>query len=410
MSPFIQRLFALAEKPTRNVVGLISGTSADSISVAVCRITGGGVPGPDRPGALVELTHYHEHPYDPLVRREVFGAGSLNVRAVAELNVRVGELFADACLSALNAVGMEPGALDLIGSHGQTLYHHSTMPGVPRATLQVGDGDLIAERTGAFVVSDFRSRDIAAGGEGAPLTPLADRILYAPRDENDTAHRRRVILNLGGIANVTILDPDPSRLIGFDTGPANSLLDRLAIQLSDGALTCDHDGRIARSGTVNEALVAELIRNDPYLQLPPPKSTGFEMYGDAFLARAETTHGRRDADLMATLTEFTARSIALALAPFLNDPPLADVIVAGGGARNPALMERIQANLGTVPVRRSEEVGIASEAREAMAFALFANEALLGHPTALPSVTGTRAPVVLGKWSFPSLSPWAEGG
>ena len=402
MSPIIQRLLELSAKPARMVVGLISGTSADSISVAICRIKGGGIPAPGRPGAEVELVHYHEHPYASSVRRQVFGAAELDVRAIAELHVQVGELFADACLNAIQAAKLTTGDIDLIGSHGQTLYHHSSMPGVLRATLQVGDGDQIAERTGICVVSDFRSRDIAAGGEGAPLTPFSDLLLYA--DQAGTgASRRRVILNLGGIANVTVLDPDPNRVFGFDTGPANSLLDRLAFQLSGGELTCDLDGRLARSGTVNSALLDDLLKTDPFLKRRPPKSTGFEMYGDAFLERVAAAHGRRDQDLMATLTEFTARSIAMALDHFVADPPVGEIIVAGGGSRNPALMERIRAIMSPVPVRDSEEVGVSSSAREAMAFALFANEALLGHPTSLPSVTGARTPVILGKWSFPSF-------
>ncbi|SIN73502.1 anhydro-N-acetylmuramic acid kinase [Singulisphaera sp. GP187] len=401
MSPIIQRLLELSAKPARIVVGLISGTSADSISVAVCKIKGGGIPAPGRPGAEVELIHYHEHPYPATLRRQVFNAAKLNVRAIAELHVQVGELFADACLNAIQAAKLTIGDVDLIGSHGQTLYHHSSVPGVPRATLQVGDGDQIAERTGICVVSDFRARDIAAGGEGAPLTPFSDLILYA--DPVSTAtNRRRLILNLGGIANVTVLDPDPQRVFGFDTGPANSLLDRLAFQLSGGELTCDLDGRISRSGTVNTVLLDDLLKSDPYLERRPPKSTGFEMYGDAFLERAAAAHGRLDPDLMATLTEFTARSIAMALDQFVADPPVGEIIVAGGGARNPALMERIRALMSPVPVRDSEEVGVSSSAREALAFALFANEALLGHPTSLPSVTGARAPVILGKWSFPS--------
>lgn len=406
MSLIVQRLLELGAKPARIVVGLISGTSADSISVAVCRIQGGGIPGPERPGARVELLHYHEHPYVSSVRRQVFDAAHLNVRAIAELNVQVGELFAEACLSTIGAANLTNRDVDLIGSHGQTLYHHSSMPGVPRATLQVGDGDQIAERTGICVVSDFRSRDIAAGGEGAPLTPFSDLILYAdPTPGAGVTPRRRVILNLGGIANVTVLDPDPNRVSGFDTGPANSLLDRLAVQISGGELTCDLDGRLARSGEVNTALLDNLLATDPFLQLRPPKSTGFEMYGDAFLERAVAAHGgQRDPDLMATLTEFTARSISLALERFVADPPIFEIIVAGGGARNPALMERIRALMSPVPVRDSEEVGVSSAAREAMAFALFANEALLGHPTSLPSVTGARAPVILGKWSFPTLS------
>src|SRR3954468_24530331 len=195
MSPIFERMLRLSEKPERVVVGMISGTSADSITVPVCRIHGGGVPSPDAPGALVRLLHLHEHPYDRAVRRQVFAAGEIKVRAVAELNVRVGTLFAEACLDAVREAGIDPGDVDLVGSHGQTLYHHSSVPGAPRATLQVGDGDQIAERTGMTVVSDFRARDIAAGGEGAPLTPFSDLILYPPRDAGPG---RRLVLNLGG--------------------------------------------------------------------------------------------------------------------------------------------------------------------------------------------------------------------
>jgi anhydro-N-acetylmuramic acid kinase len=398
MASIFDKMLVIAAKPERVVVGLISGTSADSIAAAVCRIRGGGVPAPGKAGAEVKLVAYHEHPYDLAVRRQVRGAGGLGVRTVAELGVRVGELFAEACLAAIEAAGLAPNDVDLVGSHGQTLYHHSSIPGTTRATLQVGDGDQIAERTGLTVVSDFRTRDIAAGGEGAPLTPFSDLILYAPREEEPQS--RRVILNLGGIANVTILDGDPARVFGFDTGPANSLLDRLAIHLSSGTLDCDEDGRLARSGTVDTSLLDRLLHDDPYLARRPPKSTGFEMYGDAFLSRVLEAHSGSGADLMATLTEFTARTIAFALAGFVTDPPASEIVVAGGGARNPALLERIEAAVAPVPVRRSEDLGVPGPAREAMGFAILGNEALLGHPTALPGVTGARRPVVLGKWSL----------
>lgn len=403
MSSLFTPMSVIAAKPERVVVGLISGTSADSIAVAVCRIRGGGIPAPGRPGARVELVGYHEHPYDPGVRHQVQRAGELKVRDVAELNVRVGELFAEACLAAVGAAAMAIDEVDLIGSHGQTLYHHSSVAGAPRATLQAGDGDQIAERTGRAVVSDFRARDIAAGGEGAPLTPFSDLILFAAHPAGPI--RRRVILNLGGIANITVLDPDPSRAFGFDTGPANALLDRLAAQVSGGRLACDLNGRLARSGTINVALLNELVENDPFLHRRPPKSTGFEMYGDAFLARAAAAHGRLDADLMATLTEFTARSIAVALDRFVVDPPADEVVAAGGGVKNPVLMQRIEAAVSPAVLRRSDDLGVSSSAREAMGFAVLANEALLGHPTTLPEVTGARYPAILGKWSFPSVPP-----
>ncbi len=315
----------------------MSGTSADSIDAAVCRMTGQGTD------VGVELIHYGDHPHDPEVKRRVIGVADLDVRGIAELNVMIGEAFAAACLGALQVAGISPNNVDLIGSHGQTVYHHSGMEGALRATLQIGDGDVIAVRTGCFVISDFRARDIAAGGEGAPLSPIADIVLFGRRGQ-DEDRRRRAILNLGGIANLTVLDDDPARVFGFDTGPANAPLDRLARRLSGGTLACDRDGQFARSGRVNEPLLAELLQNDPYLERRPPKSTGFEMYGDAFVARVAERHGGFDVDLMATLTEFVARTVALGLGQCAQlGPPVQEVVAAGGGVQNPVLMERIAA-------------------------------------------------------------------
>jgi anhydro-N-acetylmuramic acid kinase len=392
MSTPFALLDALGKRPSRTVVGLMSGTSADSIDVAVCRMRG------ERPA--VELLHYAEHEQDPEVRRQVLRASELRVREIAELHVRVAERFAEACLATLREAGLTLDVVDLIGSHGQTVYHHSGIPGAPRATLQLGDGDVIAVRTGRPVISDFRARDVAAGGEGAPLSPIADAVLFSA-EEGGTV-RRRAVLNLGGIANLTILDADPSRVFGFDTGPANAPLDRLARRLSDGSLTCDRDGRIARAGRVNESVLASLIDDDPFLGRRPPKSTGFEMYGDAFVDRAAELHGRLDADLMATLTEFTARTIALALRDHVSrDSPIDELVVAGGGVKNPALMERIAFLIAPASLRPTDELGVPSDAREAMAFAVLADMTLRGVPAMLPNVTGASAPKLLGKLSFP---------
>lgn len=395
MAGWLENLIAVRDKPSRTVVGLLSGTSADSIDVAVCRIGGSG---------RVTLVHYAEHPYDPDLQRQVRAVGALDVRGVAEVHVLVGERFASACLATLFAAGLKTSDVDLIGSHGQTVYHHSSVAGALRATLQVGDGDVIAERTGLPVVSDFRARDVAGGGEGAPLSPRADLEMFAPSDGPSV--RRRAVLNLGGIANLTILDDDHSLVLGFDTGPANAPLDRLARRLTAGALHYDCDGAIARSGLVNEPLLQELLANDPFLDRTPPKSTGFEMYGDAFLDRAARLHGGHDADLMATLTEFTARSVADAFARHVRvDPPVDEIVVAGGGVKNPALMDRIAALLFPIRVRRSDDLGVPSDAREAMAFAVLADLALQGRAASLPSVTGSRRAVPLGKLSFPSFGP-----
>ena len=387
------------EKPARVVVGMISGTSADSIDAAVCRISGAGVPTSDREGARVELLHYGEAPYDPELKRRILDLASLGVREIAELNVEVGEAFARACLNTMAEASLKPSDIDLIGSHGQTIYHHSSVPGAIGATLQVGDGDVIAERTGAAVVCDFRARDIAGGGEGAPVSPYADMILYAPPDRK-SASERRAVLNLGGIANVTVLDPDPNKVFGFDTGPANTLLDRLARRLSGGSLSCDRDGALARAGRVDEGLVDRLLSEDPFLTRKPPKSTGFEMYGDAFVERAGTLLGRFDSDLMATLTEFTARTVADAFARFV--PPVVEVIGAGGGVKNPALIGRIAELLAPARFVLGDDRGIPGDAREALAFAILANDALFGLPTSLPAVTGASRPAPLGKFCLPN--------
>jgi anhydro-N-acetylmuramic acid kinase len=390
LSDFLER----SRKPSRLVVGLMSGTSADSIDVAVCRMTGQGAD------VEVELIHYREHPHDPEVKCRVIGITGLDVRGIAELNVMVGESLAAACLATLEEAGLAPDEVDLVGSHGQTVYHHSGVAGALRATLQVGDGDVIAVRTGCYVVSDFRARDLAAGGEGAPLSPVADIVLFGRREQEP--RRRRAILNLGGIANLTVLDDDPARVFGFDTGPANAPLDRLARRLSGGALACDQDGQFARAGRVAEPLLAELLESDPFLARRPPKSTGFEMYGDAFLSRAAERHGGVDADLMATLTEFVARTIALGLRQCAElGPPVEEVVAAGGGVRNLALMERIVARVAPIPVRRSDDLGVPSDAREAMAFAVLADLTLRGRTACLPPVTGAAAPKLLGKLSFP---------
>lgn len=390
---WLSRLSAVASKPERIVAGIISGTSVDSIDTALCRIRGAG------PGAEVSLLRLHSHDYPSALRADVKRFARLTAQEVAELNCRIGDEFAAAFFAASVAAGLAVSEVDLVGSHGQTVYHHSRRPGALLATLQLGDGDRIAERTGLPVFSDFRARDIAAGGEGAPITPYGDLVFFTP-----SPSARRVVLNLGGIANITALDRDPAKVIGFDTGPANGPLDRLAVIISNGALTCDLDGRLAASGTVDAPLLERLLAEDEYLPKPPPKSTGFETYGDEFVARAISLRGGADADLMATLTEFVARSVADAVKRHV-EAPVSEVVMAGGGSRNPTLAARLRANLDPVPLRDSEEYGIPAGARESMCFALFANDALFGLPTCLPSVTGARRATTLGKLSLPREGP-----
>jgi anhydro-N-acetylmuramic acid kinase len=377
---------------------VLSGTSADGIDAAVCRIT----PAEEDDDGLhprVELLH-HLHPaHDRDVRDFIANSSALGARRLAELNRSLGRRFAEACLAAIDSSGLPPEQIDLVGSHGQTIYHHSRVPGAERCGLQLGDGDEIAELTGLPVVSDFRARDIAAGGEGAPITPIADLVLFRAFGP----HGRRAVLNLGGIANLTVLDDSPSRILGFDVGPANALLDRLARRVTNGQLSFDVDGRLAAAGRVNKPLLDRLLAEDSFLKQPPPKSTGFEMYGDAMLDDLEQRHGRLDADLVATVAEFTAQAIARTMSDLLNkDFQPAEVVVAGGGTLNPDVMRRVTAAVAPRVVTRSDELGVPALAREAMSFAILAHRTILGLPSTWPGTTGARHPVVLGKLSLPA--------
>jgi anhydro-N-acetylmuramic acid kinase len=283
-----------------------------------------------------------------------------------------------------------------IASHGQTVWHQpvpETIAGrAVRSTLQIGEPCVIAERTGATVIADFRPRDIAAGGEGAPLVPYVDLLLFAdPR-------LSRAVQNIGGIGNVTFLPAGatPEQVIAFDTGPGNMAIDAAAARLTGGAQSQDTDGRLARAGRVDAALLAELLA-DPYLCQPPPKSTGRERYGEPFV-QALWERGHQGPDLVATLTAFTAASIADAYARWLAPiAPVDEVILGGGGAYNPVLVEHLREYVAPARLRTSQESGIPADAKEAIAFALLGHATLRGRPANVPAATGAGHPVVLGK-------------
>jgi anhydro-N-acetylmuramic acid kinase len=396
MLHWLERLATLMDRPAY-VVGMISGTSADAIEAAVCEITplqGAKVVG----DVDVNLKKHVSFPHVPEVHHWIARAGSLGAREFAEIHRRLGQRFAQACIDAIAASGLRLDQVDLVGSHGQTIYHHSQVPGAERCTCQLGDADCIAELTGLPVISDFRARDIAAGGEGAPISPIADRAFFRPLGP----HGRRAVLNLGGIANLAVLDEDPYHILGFDVGPGNALLDRLARRLTGGKLSFDRDGRLASGGIVNQKLLSRLLDHDPFLKRSPPKSTGFEMYGDAFLESLIEEHGRADADLLATASEFTARAIALALSDhILAGQQPGELVVAGGGVLNLDLMRRIASAVAPRVVTDSSKLGVPAQAREAMAFAVIAHRTVLGLPSSWPALTGVSHPVVLGKLSFP---------
>ena len=379
------------------VLGIMSGTSADGIDVALARIS--GAP----PRLAAQLLGHTRVDYPAALRKEILRVaegGRVTAGQLSQLHSRLGECFAEAALAACRKFRMAASRIALIGSHGQTVFHQGRRTAyfgrATASTLQIGDASVIAARTGITTVGDFRPADIALGGQGAPLVPYVDYLLY--RD----AKRGRVSLNLGGIGNVTVL-PRAARaeqVTAFDTGPGNMLIDALVQRFTRGRLRYDQDARLAMSGRSKPALVDELLR-DPYLRLAPPKTTGREYYGRAFLAKvlaAGRRHGAKPADLIRAATIFTALSVVDALHRFvLPKTKIREVIVSGGGAHNPLILGQIAAALPEMEVFPSSRLGIPVDAKEAYAFALLAYETWHRRPGNLPSATGARARAILGK-------------
>jgi anhydro-N-acetylmuramic acid kinase len=374
------------------VVGLMSGTSADAVDAAL-------VEWPDDASARpFELLAFREDPLAVELQDRIHGLaagrvpGTEALRELLRLDVELGERFAASAEAVVRDAGIALADVDAVASHGQTLAHHPEH----RATLQIGDPSVIAERTGRTTVADFRARDVAAGGEGAPLAPFFHHAVLSDAEE------ARIALNLGGIANLTWL-PRGGRaedVRAFDVGPANALIDGVVRWFSDGSERLDRDGARALRGRVDEALLARLL-DDDFLRRSPPKSTGRERYGTAQaekLGAEWRTAGRPEEDLVATLVEFTARSFALACREHLPDAGGIDrVLVGGGGAANPALMERLRVALPDVNLEHFEAAGVPAAAAEAMAFSLLGRNALLGLPNHLPRCTGARRTTVLGE-------------
>ena len=375
----------------RRVAGLMSGTSADGVDVAIVDIDLRGL----------RLLAFETVPYPPALRRRLFDLFDPDKACVADLchlNFVLGEVFASALgrIARKNRIPLR--SIDLIGSHGQTVYHDPEGRRFGRrrvrSTLQIAEPAVIAERTGITTVADFRPRDVAAGGEGAPLVPYADYFLFR--------HRRlsRAVQNIGGIANVTFLPAGGRRedILAFDTGPGNMMIDRIAYRVTGGRASYDAGGRLAARGRVNERLLAELLRH-PYLRRRPPKSTGRETFGvpyaDAVYRRARS---RRifPRDILATITAFTARAIADAYHRFLPAMP-DEVILCGGGAENRTLVRRLENELRPARIARMDEFGLSAQAKEAVSFAILAYETIRGAAASVPSATGARRAVILGK-------------
>ena len=353
------------------IAGVLSGTSLDGIDVAVCDVRSNGYH------LDVRCERFVSVPFDPELRTRILAAfppAAVGALEVSALHAHVGEVFGAAVRSVAGGL-----ALDAVASHGVTLAHD----GAAHHTLQIGDAFRIRERTGATVVYDFRSADTAAGGTGAPLVPFVDALLFADQAPC-------VVLNLGGIANLTVLPEG----IAFDSGPANLPIDTyVALRAQDGA-RFDRDGRLARRGRVDDTLLHRML-DDPYFAQAPPKSTGREQYGAPFVERWRS---ELDAltfpDAVATLTALTVRSVAAAVEAFA--PRANHLIVSGGGARNPALVEGLRPALPGLQVAVSDTFGIDADAKEAIAFAVLAHATLRGRTAGLPNVTGASGPRVLG--------------
>ncbi len=377
-----RRLAEVIECDPRIVAGLMTGTSMDGLDLVILRVPR-GVP------RRFELLASAHEPMPEALRRALSPQGTLSLAEACRLDRALGIWFADALERLVRASGYRP---DLVGSHGQTVHHEHGV-----ATCQLGEPAFLAERLRCPVVSDFRRNDLAARGCGAPLVPVVDRWLLERPGEGVLA------LNLGGIANLTVLPPAECDLpvLGFDCGPGNMVLDELARRASGGRLACDRDGRLAARGRVDPALLAELLA-EPCLARDPPLSLGREQFGAAFVdrlvARVRPCEEADWCDLLATAAAFTVEAVAHAVArrvPATYRP--ARLVVSGGGARNPVLLERLAARLAPLPVVPSDALGLPATLKEAIAFALLASARLDGIPAGLPSVTGAARSVLLGK-------------
>jgi anhydro-N-acetylmuramic acid kinase len=390
------------------VLGLMSGTSADGVDAAVVRIE--GVP----PSLAWEVLGYAHRAFAPELRAEIFAcfhSGTSSVDRLCRLNFALGRAFGAAALAIVHEAGLSISDVDLIGSHGQTLWHEPPIEGIG-STLQLGEPAVIAEMTGVPVVSNFRTRDMAAGGQGAPLVPLADWLLLSHPT------KIRAAQNIGGIANVTFLpsveenkgwqrQPDGSGsgsnngVMAFDTGPGNMLIDEATRLATQGTWNYDHDGKLASQGHVDESLLIDWL-TEPFFRQPPPRSTGRESFGTQRAAQywSQGLHrGLSPNDILATLTALTARSIEQAYRLFLPTFP-EEVIVSGGGARNTTLMAMLAQCLSPAHVTLSDEYGLGIEAKEAVAFAVLAYETWHKRPGNIPAATGASRAVVLGSLTY----------
>ncbi|SDX77324.1 anhydro-N-acetylmuramic acid kinase [Hymenobacter psychrophilus] len=403
----MHRLAHLARQPSRRIIGLMSGTSLDGLDVALCRLHGHGT------ATRLELEHFATVPYEEDFRRrvrQVFAREQVSLEYLTLLHAWLGREHARMVLACLHEWQVAPAEVDLLASHGQTVYHapahqhqHPDFPGL-NATLQLGDADHLAVGTGIITIGDFRQKHVAAGGEGAPLAAYGDFLLLSSPAEE------RLLLNLGGIANFTYLprtttdasSQHASAAFSTDTGPGNTLLDTVVRAHFPGH-SYDEDGRLAAAGTVHATLLKELLAH-PFFTAPLPKTTGPELFGPAYLQAAQAgTHtlGLPVEDLLATLVELSATGVARAARLALGEQPAVAVYASGGGAHNPVLMAALQRHLPACRFASTAALGVAPDAKEAILFALLANEAVAGQPLSMGAGRQRVPAVRMGKISLP---------
>ncbi len=370
----------------------MSGTSLDGIDVAIIDIAGSGYK------AKINVLTSHSVPYPKKIREALLAVSNSSgfTGDISRLNFLLGELYSEALEETAERAEIPLESIKLIGCHGQTIFHEgqaaSYLGKKVASTFQIGESSIISERTGIDVISNFRERDMAAGGKGAPLVPYLDYMLMRHRG------RGRVAINIGGIANLTAIPPNTNtdRVIAFDTGPGNMVIDQLVARITSGGLTYDRDGVMAATGEIDPKLLAKLLR-DKYFRAKPPKAAGREQYGAEFVSKLLDTELSSE-DLVATATALTAESIALGVRNFvLPEMRVDEIFVSGGGTHNPTLMRMLRKAMGEVPVKDTTEVGLDVDAKEAIAFAVMAYETAHARPSNVPMATGAKRHVILGK-------------
>ncbi len=398
MNPNIQQLYNIAQKPERLIIGLMSGTSMDGLDVALCRISGHGQ------STAVKLEAFKTIDYSANIKheiREVFAKKSIDFQHLVLLNEWIGTLHGNMVLECLKLWEISPNQIDIVASHGQTVFHApKILHRIERfgnATLQIGDGDHVAASTGIITLSDFRQKHIAAGGEGAPLAVYGDYFIFSDKSQN------RIMLNMGGIGNFTYLPSsgNASEVFVTDTGPGNTLLDATIRQYFPN-MAYDQDAAIAKQGTVNTALL-NALKDEPFFRASFPKTTGPELFSLQYVKDAQAksqTEGLSVYDLMATLTQFSIDTIAEAILKTMLPNQTYFVYMSGGGMHNPMLVEGIKSKLPQTIFGKTDDLGISGDAKEAVLFAILANEALVGQGTDFGNRQGVPS-VSMGKVSFP---------